>query len=189
MWPSLAMLCKSTPERDIMPEKIQKIPSVGSGKNDFSAAQDREAVGGSGEGRDREAAGGSGEGRDREAVGGSGYNGDCEAASPCMPRRACLPDFLGRTLTLPHGPESWQRRGDGPDALVLGLGPGSPWLTGLVQKAGRICWLEHEPTLQALPPLASRGGAGMSATSRQGRRCPRRRPGGSWRRDARPPKG
>ena len=132
-----------------MPEKIQKIPSVGSGKNDFSAAQDREAVGG------------SGEGRDREAVGGSGYNGDCEAASPCMPRRACLPDFLGRTLTLPHGPESWQRRGDGPDALVLGLGPGSPWLTGLVQKAGRICWLEHEPTLQALPPLASRGGAGM----------------------------
>lgn len=78
-----------------------------------------------------------------------------------MPRRICLPDFSGRVLTLPDGPESWQRLGEGPDALVLGLGPGCPWLAGLAQTARRVCWLEHEPTLRALPPLETRCDTGM----------------------------
>lgn len=120
-----------------MAERIQKTPSAVNGKKDFSGAPDRESAAGSGEGQSR------------------------EAVSPAMPRRVCLPDFSGRGLTLPDGPESWQRRGEGPDALVLGLGPGSPWLTGMVGQARRVCWLEHEPTLRALPPLESRGGTGV----------------------------
>lgn len=120
-----------------MAEKIHKTPSAMNGKKDFSVVSGHESAGGSSERRGR------------------------EPLSPPMPRRVCLPDFSGRTLTLPDGPESWQCRGEGPDALVLGLGPGSPWLTGLVGKARRVCWLEHEPTLRALPPLESRGGTGM----------------------------
>ncbi len=197
MWPSLAMLCKSTPKRGIMAEKAQKKSSGHWEKKDFSAAPDREGADGSGANRarqgadgnreilGREGACGSGESLAREGADGnreilgregtdgsganrarqgaccSGADRDCEAASPPRPQRASLPDFCGRALTLPHGPEAWLRRGQGPDALVLGLGPGSPWLTGLLEQAGRVCWLEHEPTLRALPPLNSRAGGGM----------------------------
>lgn len=71
-----------------------------------------------------------------------------------------LPDFSGRKLTLPEGQESWRRAGEGEDALVLGLGPGCPWQTSLTAKARTVYWLEHEPTLQSLPALDARDGAG-----------------------------
>ncbi|OXS28354.1 MAG: hypothetical protein BCS36_03875 [Desulfovibrio sp. MES5] len=62
-------------------------------------------------------------------------------------------------LTLPDGQESWRRMGEGDNALVLGLGPGCPWQTPLAADARTVYWLEHAPTLQALPPLDQRGGA------------------------------
>ncbi|MFT4300330.1 MAG: DUF3880 domain-containing protein [Desulfovibrio sp.] len=76
------------------------------------------------------------------------------------PQRLSLPDFFGRKLTLPEGQESWRRAGEGEDALVLGLGPGCPWRTSLTAGARTVYWLEHEPTLQSLPALNERGGAG-----------------------------
>ena len=75
------------------------------------------------------------------------------------PRRICLPDYLGRQLTLPEAQESWRRAGVGEDALVLGLGPGSPWQIPLAAGARTVYWLEHASTLQALLPLRERGGA------------------------------
>lgn len=119
-----------------MAGQAKRTPPAGNGKKNISAAACRESAG------DKE--------QPREAP-----------TLSSMPRRACLPDFSGRVLTLPDGPESWQRRGEGPDALVLGLGPGSPWLAGMAQKARRVYWLEHEPTLRALPPLEKRGSTGM----------------------------
>ena len=156
-----------------MAEKVQKKSSGHWEKKDFFAAPDRAGADGSGEILAREGADGNRESQGREGADGSGVNRaregaccsgadrDCEAASRSRPQRASLPDFCGRALSLPHGPEAWLRRGQGSDALVLGLGPGSPWLTDLIEQAGRVCWLEHEPTLRALPPLESRGGAGM----------------------------
>ena len=79
------------------------------------------------------------------------------------PQRIRLPDFTGRMQTLPEGQESWRRMGGGEDALVLGLGPGCPWQTPLAANARTVHWLEHAPTLQALPPLDQRGGAGLPA--------------------------
>lgn len=79
------------------------------------------------------------------------------------PQRIRLPDFSGRALTLPDGQESWLRMGLGEDALVLGLGPGCPWQTPLAADARTVYWLEHAPTLHALPPLDQRGGAGLPA--------------------------
>ncbi|MBB5143161.1 glycosyltransferase family protein [Desulfovibrio intestinalis] len=76
------------------------------------------------------------------------------------PQRISLPDFFGRKLTLPEGQESWRRAGEGEDALVLGLGPGCPWQTSLAAGARAVYWLEHEPTLQSLPALNERDGAG-----------------------------
>lgn len=70
-------------------------------------------------------------------------------------------------LTLPDGQESWRRMGDGEDALVLGLGPGCPWQTPLAADARTVYWLEHAPTLQALPPLEQRSGAGLPPHWRQ----------------------
>jgi len=79
------------------------------------------------------------------------------------PQRIRLPDFTGRMQTLPDGQESWRRMGGGDDALVLGLGPGCPWQTPLAANARTVYWLEHPPTLQALPPLDQRGGPGLPA--------------------------
>ena len=79
------------------------------------------------------------------------------------PQRIRLPDFTGRMQTLPDGQEAWLRMGGGDDALVLGLGPGCPWQTPLAANARTVYWLDHPPTLQALPPLDQRGGPGLPA--------------------------
>ena len=83
------------------------------------------------------------------------------------PQRIRLPDFTGRMQTLPDGQESWRRMGGGDDALVLGLGPGCPWQTPLVANGRTVYWLEHPSTLQALPPLDQRDGAGPPAHWKQ----------------------
>ena len=52
------------------------------------------------------------------------------AEQSTRPKRISLPDFFGRSLSLPDGPEAWSCRGKGDAVLLLGLGPGLPWLIG-----------------------------------------------------------
>lgn len=61
------------------------------------------------------------------------------------PRRVSLPDFAGRSLSLPDNPESWERLGVGKDVLLLGLGPGRPEDLPFAQGGAgcaRVFWLD-----------------------------------------------
>ena len=58
------------------------------------------------------------------------------------PKRISLPDFFGRSISLPDGPEAWSCRGAGDAVLLLGLGPGQPWLLPFMAGASKVYWLE-----------------------------------------------
>ena len=73
------------------------------------------------------------------------------------PQRVRLPDFSGRAVSLPHGPEAWTCRGRGDAVLLLGLGPrmeaagldltrSLPFLAG----ASAVFWLESPHMSNAL---------------------------------------
>ena len=47
------------------------------------------------------------------------------AEQSTRPQRVRLPDFAGRAVSLPNGPEAWICRGEGDAVLLLGLGPES----------------------------------------------------------------
>lgn len=72
---------------------------------------------------------------------------------PRAPKRTVLPDFAGRSVTLPDSPESWRQLavGTGPDILLLGLGPGKHERLPFVGECGgAIHWLDAPQTLEAL---------------------------------------
>ncbi|MDR1856563.1 MAG: glycosyltransferase [Desulfovibrio sp.] len=76
---------------------------------------------------------------------------------PSRPRRIGLKDFTGRVLTLSDAPGAWERHGNGPDALLMGLGPGDPSALPFVQepdpasgRAPTVHWVEEPVTLERL---------------------------------------
>lgn len=70
------------------------------------------------------------------------------------PQRVRLPDFAGRTVSLPDGLEAWICRGEGDAVLLLGLGPesgaGVPLALPLLAKAPAVYWLESPQVARAL---------------------------------------
>ena len=70
------------------------------------------------------------------------------------PRRVRLPDFAGRGVSLPDGPEAWICRGDGDAVLLLGLGPesgaGLAQVLPLLATAPAVYWLESPHVALAL---------------------------------------
>lgn len=56
------------------------------------------------------------------------------------PLRLRLPDFSGRTVSLPDGPEAWVCRGEGKAVLLLGLGP-------MLGEEGNAALPQHLPQL------------------------------------------
>lgn len=77
----------------------------------------------------------------------------------CLPRRVCLPDFAGRSVSLPEDPQAWAVAGEGECALLLGLGPGRPQRLPFAQQHARVFWLDEPLTrcrLQALRPAVGR---------------------------------
>ena len=80
------------------------------------------------------------------------------------PLRARLPDFAGRSLTLPDTPDAWERLNPGAarrNVLLLGLGPGDPqelpFVRAALERGGTVFWVEDDGTLNQLHP------AGMDA--------------------------
>lgn len=77
------------------------------------------------------------------------------------PRRVSLPDFAGRSLSLPDNPEAWERLGVGKDVLLLGLGPGRPEDLPFAQGGAgcaRVFWLDEPETLRRLEVARPGGG-------------------------------
>lgn len=77
------------------------------------------------------------------------------------PARLRLPDFAGRSITLPDNPESWDELlASGKNLLLLGLGPGNPaslpFVKNVEESGGRIFWLEDESTFNALAQAQER---------------------------------
>lgn len=66
------------------------------------------------------------------------------------PKRVSLPDFSGRSMSLPDGPEAWSCRGNGDAVLLLGLGPGHPWNLPFLAGGGEVYWLESPCIASAL---------------------------------------
>ncbi|HZF61984.1 MAG TPA: glycosyltransferase [Desulfovibrio sp.] len=70
------------------------------------------------------------------------------------PQRVRLPDFTGRAVSLPDGPEAWTCRGEGDAVLLLGLGPKSganlPQVLPLLADAPAVYWLESPLVARAL---------------------------------------
>lgn len=70
------------------------------------------------------------------------------------PQRVCLPDFAGRAVSLPNGPEAWSCRGEGDAVLLLGLGPDSGTtllrVLPLLATASSVYWLESPQVARAL---------------------------------------
>ncbi|MDR3361276.1 MAG: glycosyltransferase [Desulfovibrio sp.] len=76
-----------------------------------------------------------------------------------------LPDFSGRRLSLPDGPEAWEPLADsGNDVLLLGLGPKNPQDLPFVRGSARVFWLDAPQTLR---DLAGSGRAPLPATWRE----------------------
>ncbi len=69
------------------------------------------------------------------------------------PQRVRLPDFSGRAMSLPDGPEAWSCRGEGDAVLLLGLGPeqgaGLPQVLPLLAAASAVYWLESPHVARA----------------------------------------
>lgn len=76
------------------------------------------------------------------------------AEQSTRPQRVRLPDFAGRAVSLPNGPEAWICRGEGDAVLLLGLGPESganlPQVLPLIAHASAIHWLESPQVARAL---------------------------------------
>ena len=70
------------------------------------------------------------------------------------PQRVRLPDFAGRAVSLPDGPEAWACRGRGDAVLLLGLGPkagaGLSQVLPLLADALAVYWLESPQVGHAL---------------------------------------
>lgn len=70
------------------------------------------------------------------------------------PQRVRLPDFAGRGVSLPDGPDAWACRGEGDAVLLLGLGPKSganlPQVLPLLANAPAVYWLESPQVARAL---------------------------------------
>ena len=70
------------------------------------------------------------------------------------PQRVRLPDFTGRGVSLPDGPDAWTCRGEGDAVLLLGLGPKSganlPQVLPLLANAPAVYWLESPQVARAL---------------------------------------
>ena len=64
------------------------------------------------------------------------------AEQSTRPKRICLPDFFGRSVSLPDGPEAWSCRGKGDAVLLLGLGPGQSEQFPFWNKTSEVYWLE-----------------------------------------------
>lgn len=73
------------------------------------------------------------------------------------PKRISLPDFCGRSLSLPDGPEAWSCRGTGDDVLLLGLGPGLPWQLPFLAGVSEVCWLESPRVASAVQQAKAQG--------------------------------
>lgn len=76
-----------------------------------------------------------------------------------LPHRACLPDFAGRSVSLPEDAQAWAVSGEGPCALLLGLGPGRVRDLPFTRRRARVYWLDEPLTrrrLQALRPAGER---------------------------------
>ena len=76
------------------------------------------------------------------------------AEQKARPQRVRLPDFAGRAVSLPDGPEAWICRGEGDAVLLLGLGPESganlPQVLPMLAKAPAVYWLESPLVARAL---------------------------------------
>lgn len=83
------------------------------------------------------------------------------AEQSARPKRVCLPDFFGRSMSLPDGPEAWSCRGKGDAVLLLGLGPGQPWQLPFVAGASAVYWLESPHTASAV--RAGKAQAGLES--------------------------
>lgn len=77
-------------------------------------------------------------------------------SAPARPR---LPDFAGRPVSLPDGPDAWERLtpgGEHRDLLLLGLGPGNPqelpFVRAALERGGTVYWVEDADTLNRLHP-------------------------------------
>ncbi len=80
--------------------------------------------------------------------------GENMAEQNTRPQRVRLPDFAGRAVSLPDGPEAWSCRGEGDAVLLLGLGPESganlPHVLPMLVKAPAVYWLESPLVARAL---------------------------------------
>ena len=72
------------------------------------------------------------------------------AEQSARPKRISLPDFFGRSVSLPDGPEAWNCRGNGDAVLLLGLGPGLPWQLPFLDGASEVYWLESPRVARAI---------------------------------------
>lgn len=79
------------------------------------------------------------------------------------PQRVRLPDFAGRAVSLPDGPEAWACRGRGDAVLLLGLGPkagaGLSQVLPLLADAPAVYWLESPQVGHALEAWRREAGA------------------------------
>ena len=86
------------------------------------------------------------------------------AEQSARPKRISLPDFFGRSVSLPDGPEAWNCRGNGDAVLLLGLGPGLPWQLPFLDGASEVYWLESPRVASAIQ--ASRAQASNAPASK-----------------------
>lgn len=79
------------------------------------------------------------------------------------PQRVRLPDFTGRGVSLPDGPDAWTCRGEGDAVLLLGLGPkagaGLSQVLPLLADAPVVYWLESPQVGHALEAWRREAGA------------------------------
>lgn len=68
------------------------------------------------------------------------------------PERVRVRDELGRWASLPSGPGAFEDSGNGPDCLVLGLGPDPGELASVLADAGRVWWVECPDFESQTPP-------------------------------------
>ena len=80
------------------------------------------------------------------------------AEQSTRPKRICLPDFLGRSVSLPDGPEAWSCRGKGDAVLLLGLGPGQPEQLPSGGRASEVYWLESPGIASAVRQAREQAG-------------------------------
>lgn len=80
------------------------------------------------------------------------------AEQSTRPKRISLPDFFGRSLSLPDGPEAWSCRGKGDAVLLLGLGPGLPRQLPFFNGATEVYCLESPRIASAVQQARAQAG-------------------------------